>query len=60
MIGAYFAYIGYAASTFVAGEVKEANKSLPKVLLTLFSDHHGHVQFVSSLGAYADRSARSV
>jgi amino acid transporter len=33
MIGAYFAYIGYAASTFVAGEVKEANKTLPRVLL---------------------------
>lgn len=33
LIGAYFAYIGYAASTFVAGEVKEANKSLPKTLL---------------------------
>jgi len=33
MIGAYFAYIGYAASTFVAGEVKEANKTLPKVLV---------------------------
>jgi basic amino acid/polyamine antiporter, APA family len=33
LIGAYFAYIGYAASTFVAGEIKEANKSLPKVLV---------------------------
>jgi len=33
MIGAYFAYIGYAASTFVAGEVKEANKTMPKVLV---------------------------
>jgi APA family basic amino acid/polyamine antiporter len=33
MTGAYFAYVGYAASTFVAGEVKEANKTLPKVLL---------------------------
>ena len=33
MAGAYFAYIGYAASTFVAGEVKEANKTLPRVLL---------------------------
>lgn len=33
MIGAYFAYIGYAASTFVAGEVKQANKSLPKAII---------------------------
>ncbi|TMI26650.1 APC family permease [Candidatus Bathyarchaeota archaeon] len=33
LIGAYFAYIGYAASTFVAGEVKEANRNLPKTLL---------------------------
>ena len=33
MVGAYFAYVGYAASTFVAGEVKEANKTLPKVLI---------------------------
>jgi APA family basic amino acid/polyamine antiporter len=33
MIGAYFAYIGYAASTFVAGEIKEANRNLPKILL---------------------------
>ncbi len=33
LIGAYFAYIGYAASTFVAGEVKEANRNLPRTLL---------------------------
>jgi amino acid transporter len=33
MLGAYWSYIGYAASTFVAGEVKEANKRLPKILL---------------------------
>jgi amino acid transporter len=33
MVGAYFAYVGYAASTFVAGEVKEANRTLPRVLL---------------------------
>lgn len=32
MLGAYWAYIGYAASTFVAGEIKEAGKSLPKAL----------------------------
>ncbi len=33
IVGAYFAYIGYAASTFVAGEIKEANRSLPRTLL---------------------------
>lgn len=33
MVGAYFAYIGYAAATFVAGEIKEANKSLPRTLV---------------------------
>ncbi|TKJ30183.1 MAG: hypothetical protein CEE40_05925 [Chloroflexi bacterium B3_Chlor] len=30
---AYWAYIGYAAATFVAGEVKEASRSLPKAIL---------------------------
>src|SRR2546426_2105405 len=37
LIGAYFAYIGYAASTFVAGEIKQANKNIPRsiVLATL-------------------------
>jgi len=29
---AYWAYIGYAAATFVAGEVKEASRSLPKII----------------------------
>ena len=33
LIGAYFAYIGYAAATFVAGEVKEANRSVPKAVI---------------------------
>jgi amino acid transporter len=32
MLGAYWSYIGYAASTFVAGEIKEANKNLPRTL----------------------------
>lgn len=32
LVGAYWAYIGYAAATFVAGEVKEANRNLPKIL----------------------------
>jgi len=33
MGGAFWAYMGWYATTFVAGEVKEANKKLPKVLL---------------------------
>lgn len=31
-IGTYWAYIGFAAATFVGGEVKEAGKALPKTL----------------------------
>jgi len=31
-IGAYWAYIGYTATTYVGGEVKEAYKSLPRIL----------------------------
>jgi len=31
--GAFWAYMGWYATTFVAGEVKEANKKLPKVVL---------------------------
>ncbi|MEM3627151.1 MAG: APC family permease [Candidatus Bathyarchaeia archaeon] len=32
--GAFWAYMGWYATTFLAGEVKEANKKLPMVLLT--------------------------
>jgi len=32
MLAAYWAYIGYAAASFVAGEVKEAQKSLPRAM----------------------------
>jgi APA family basic amino acid/polyamine antiporter len=31
-IGTYWAFIGFAASTFVGGEVKEAGKALPRTL----------------------------
>ena len=34
VLGAFWAYMGWYATTFLAGEVKEANKKLPKVLLT--------------------------
>jgi len=53
MIGAYFAYVGYAASTFVAGEVKEANRTLPRVLLISSVIIIFMYVLVSSLAAYA-------
>ena len=53
MTGAYFAYVGYAASTFVAGEVKEANKTLPRVLLLSSVIIMVVYVSVSSLAAYA-------
>jgi len=31
-LGSYWAYIGFAASTFVAGEIKEASRNLPRTL----------------------------
>ena len=34
VLGAFWAYMGWYATTFLAGEVKEANKKLPMVLLT--------------------------
>jgi APA family basic amino acid/polyamine antiporter len=33
LLGAYFAYVGYGATTFVAGEVKDPDRNFPKVLL---------------------------
>jgi amino acid transporter len=33
LAGAYFAYVGYAATTFTVGEVKEPKRNLPKVLI---------------------------
>jgi APA family basic amino acid/polyamine antiporter len=33
LIGAYWAYVGFAALTFVAGEVKDPRRNLPKVLI---------------------------
>ena len=56
MAGAYFAYVGYAASTFVAGEVKEANKTLPRVLLVSSLIIMAVYVLVSSLTAYAASS----
>jgi amino acid transporter len=34
LAGAFWAYMGWYATTFLAGEVKEANKKLPMVVLT--------------------------
>jgi amino acid transporter len=34
LAGAFWAYMGWYATTFVAGEVKEANKKLPLVVVT--------------------------
>jgi APA family basic amino acid/polyamine antiporter len=34
MFFAYWAYIGYAAASFVAGEVKEAHRSMPRAIFT--------------------------
>ena len=34
ILGAFWSYMGWYATTFLAGEVKEANKKLPMVLLT--------------------------
>jgi len=33
LLGAYFSYFGYAGNTFVAGEIKDPERNLPKVLL---------------------------
>ncbi|TET20713.1 APC family permease [Candidatus Bathyarchaeota archaeon] len=33
MAGAFWAYMGWYSVTFIAGEVKEANKKIPKVIL---------------------------
>jgi amino acid transporter len=60
MIGAYFAYVGYAASTFVAGEVKEANKTLPRVLMLSSVIIIVMYVLVSSLAAYASAAVGRV
>src|SRR5438128_7153211 len=53
MVGAYFSYIGYAASTFVAGEIKEANKALPKTLAIASVLIIALYVSISLVGAYA-------
>jgi len=60
MIGAYFAYVGYAASTFVAGEVKEANRTLPRVLIVSSCIIIVMYVLVSSLAAYVSSALSRV
>jgi amino acid transporter len=33
LLGVYFAYVGYAANTFVAGEIRDPERNLPKVMI---------------------------
>ncbi len=56
-IGAYWAYIGFAASTFVAGEIKEVSRNLPK---TLFFANIFIVLLYTSFSLLAYRAASSV
>jgi len=53
MIGAYWAYTCYASASFVSGEVKEANKSMPKVLLAASLIIMAMYISTSSLTSYA-------
>jgi amino acid transporter len=56
-IGTYWAYIGFAASTFVAGEVKEATKNLPRAL---FVANIFIVLLYITISAVATRAATSI
>jgi len=56
-IGSYWAYIGFAASTFVAGEVKEATKNLPK---TLFAANIFIILLYVTISLIATRAATMV
>jgi amino acid transporter len=56
-LGAYWAYIGFAASTFVAGEIKEASKTLPR---TLFTANFVIIVLYISMTLLAYRAASSV
>ena len=56
-LGAYWAYIGFAASTFVAGEIKEVAKNLPK---TLFVANSFVIFLYISISALVARAAMMV
>jgi amino acid transporter len=56
-LGAYWAYIGFAASTFVAGEIKEVARTLPR---TLFIANTFVVFLYISISALVARAAMMV
>jgi len=56
-LGAYWAYIGFAASTFVAGEIKEVAKNLPR---TLFAANTFVVFLYITISALVARAAMMV
>jgi amino acid transporter len=56
-LGAYWAYIGFAASTFVAGEIKEVGKNLPR---TLFIANTFVIFLYISISALVARAATMV
>jgi amino acid transporter len=53
LLGAYFAYVGYAATTFVAGEVKDPGRNLPRVLLIVPFIIMIMYVTIAAFGAYA-------
>jgi len=57
ILGAYWAYIGFAASTFVAGEIKEVAKNLPK---TLFMANAFVIFLYITISYIAANAARTV
>ena len=60
LLGAYFAYFGYASTTFVAGEVKDPDRNFPRVLLV--APFIVMLMFVASaaFGAYAAASVGQI
>lgn len=60
MAFAYWAYIGYAAASFVAGEVKEAGRNLPRAMLAAGGFIVGIYVVVSVLLANAGSLAGAV
>lgn len=60
MLGAFWAYIGYYAVTFMAGEVKEANVKIPKIELVASIIIVVIYLLASSLSALAAMGAASV
>jgi APA family basic amino acid/polyamine antiporter len=53
LLGAYFSYVGYAATTFMVGEVKEPARNLPKVLIAIPIIILGMYVAMAAFGTYA-------